>query len=50
VDESTPPDIATTTFVFFGSLSISNEFNFILINDGFKYIYNIYIKLNDFRI
>ena len=33
VEESTPPDIATTTKVSFGSLAIPIEFNFVIFND-----------------
>ena len=37
VDESTPPDIATTTRVFLGSLSIPIELSFVIFCDIYSY-------------
>ena len=49
VDESTPPDIATTTKVSSGFLLNPNEFNLVIIFMLFIYILNI-SKSNDFRL
>jgi hypothetical protein len=44
VEESTPPDMATTTRVFFASLGIPIELNFVIINDIYSYILYKQIK------